>query len=357
MALRYPTPRELVEALQQRGDGARAQLHEMLSAPIDRLMEEMRVRYRFHHKRETLTHNALHAAEMYLRTRPVSSFASLAWPAFRAAVLLHIAKLASQPERQQNPARLSPGSLPRSLCYDSEVFSLPYERAGDSWFSGDWFGGREAADGSLWILVADITGHGYYAYLLASTLPGVWQHCWEPAPATPAELLAAMHDLLKDCLPDGVYVECTLVRLHTDGEVVAAPAGGSRLLLRRGRQETPLLLKMRGAWLGLIRPSPNDQRTWMLEDGDELLLATDGLFDQLYEHSPIDVVKRLGRIAGGASLFERVRALLYQALEQTPQKDDITMVLVRRHGRVAEAAVSRPHGDLSSPNGTADVPV
>lgn len=357
MALGYPTPSELVEALQQRGDGARPQLHEMLYAPIDRLMEAMRGRYHLQNKQETLTRNALHAAETYLRTRPVSVFASMEWPAFRAAVLLHIAKLASQPPGQQIVERSPPGHLPRSLGYDSEVYSLPYERFGDSWFSGDWFGGREAADGSVWILVADITGHGYHAYLLASTLPGVWQRCWESAPSTPAEFLAAMHDLLEDCLPDGVYVECTLARLNPDGEIVAAPAGGSRLLLRRGRQETPVLVKMRGAWLGLLRPSPGDQQTWTLEDGDELLLATDGLFDQLHEHSSIDVVQRLGRIAAGASLFERLRALLQQALEHTEQKDDITMVLVRRHGRVAEAAAAGPHEDLSSPNGTADVSV
>ncbi|HTU20420.1 MAG TPA: PP2C family protein-serine/threonine phosphatase [Gemmataceae bacterium] len=357
MAPRYPTPPDLVEALQQRGDGARAQLHEMLYFPIDRLMEAMRGRYRLQHEQEMLTRNALHAGETYLRTRPISTFASVSWPAFRAAVLLHIAKLASQPQAPQLVSRSRQGELPRSLCYSSEIYSLPYERVGDSWFSGDWFGGRELSDGSLWILLADITGHGYHAYLLASTLPDIWQRCWEPAPSTPAELLAAMHDLLADCLPEGVYVECTLARLYSDGEVVVAPAGGSRLLLRRGRQETPVLLKMRGPWLGLIRPSPAEQQTWTLEDGDELLLATDGLFDQLHEHTPIDVVQRLGRIAGGAGLFERVRALLQQALEHTEQKDDITMVLVRRHGRIAEAAAAGPHEDLSSPNGTADVSV
>jgi hypothetical protein len=151
MAWRYPTPRELVEALQQRGDGARAQLHEMLYTPIDRLMEAMRGRYRLQHKQETLTRNALHAAETYLRTRSVSWFASMDWPAFRAAVLLHVAKLASQPHGQPVVERTRPEQLPTSLGYDSEFFSLPYERIGDSWFGGDWFGSRESADGSLWI--------------------------------------------------------------------------------------------------------------------------------------------------------------------------------------------------------------
>src|SRR5262249_24642875 len=141
--------------------------------------------------------------------------------------------------------------------------------------------------------------------LLASTLPGVWRTCWESAPMAPAELLAAMHDLLADCLPEGVYVECTLARLHSEGEVVVVPAGGSRLLLRRGPQDKPMFVKLRGAWLVLACPSRGDQRTWTLEDGGELLLATDGLFDQLHERGSSEQPEWLGRLGGGGCLFER----------------------------------------------------
>ena len=315
-------------------------------------MEELRSRYRLNHKGAILTRNALHAAETYLRTRPDSSFAALAWPAFRAAVLLYVAKLASHPHGQQTPERMTPGALPRALRYDSEVFFLPYERIGDYWFGGDWFGGRVSADGSLWILLADITGHGYHAYLLAGALPSVWQRCWQTTPTAPAELLANMHDLLEDCLPEGIYVECTLICLRPDGQVVVAPAGGSLLLLGRGQMEKPILLKLRGGWLGLMRPSADDQQTWNLQDGDELLLATDGLFDQLHEDSPVDVVERLGRRDGSAGLFERVRDLLEQALKQTAQKDDITMVRVLRR-----AASDVRRGDLPFANGGNDVSV
>jgi serine phosphatase RsbU (regulator of sigma subunit) len=343
MARHYSTPRRLVEALQQRGDGARAQLHEMLHAPLARLMENLRSRYRLSHKAEILTRNALHAAETYLRTRTDASFAALDWPAFRAAVLLHIAKLASQPHGQQNAARTTPSALPSSRCYDSRSFSLPHERVGDFWFGGDWFGGREAADGALWILLADITGHGYHAYLLASALPAVWQRCWDAAPAAPADLLAKMHDVLQDCLPEGVYAECTLVCLRSDGEVVVGPAGGSRLLLARAADDKPILLKLRGGWLGLIRPSRAEQQTWTLQEGDEMLLATDGLFDQLQEYSPADPLERLPPSENGSDLFERVSDLLQQALAHTTQQDDITMVRVLRRPRNA--------------NGSNDVPV
>jgi serine phosphatase RsbU (regulator of sigma subunit) len=351
MAQRYSTPRHLVEALQQRGDGARAQLHDMLHAPLTRLMEELRSRFRLQHKSEILTRNALHAAETYIRTLPQASFATLAWPAFRAAVLLHIAKLASQPHGQSSPERMPPTALPHTLRYGSEVFFLPHERIGDFWFGGDWFGGHVSADGALWILLADITGHGYHAYLLASALPGVWQRCWETPPSAPVQLLADMHDLLEDCLPEGVYVECTLACLHSDGRIVVVPAGGSRLLLRRGNGHKTILLKLRGGWLGLIRPSVNDQQTLSLQEGGELVLATDGLFDQLHEYRPVDGIDSL--IRGEGDLFERVCDLLQQALKQTTQKDDITVVRVIRR-----AAPDVRREDLpSSDNGCSDVPV
>ncbi len=354
MASPYPTPRELVEALQQRGEGAREQLQTLLRTPLAHLMEELRGRHRLRPTGAMLTRHALHAAETYLRTRPAQTFASMTWTAFRGAVLLHVAKLAAQPYGRRSGSATAPAPLPRSPGYDSETLFQPHEQVGDYWFGGDWFGGFETADGSLWVLVADITGHGYYAYLLASTLPGVWRTCWESAPAAPAELLASMHDLLADCLPEGVYVECTLARLHPEGEVVVVPAGGSRLLLRRGPHEKPILVTLRGAWLGLVRPSRGEQRTWTLATGGELLLATDGLFDQLHEPGSSEQPEWLGHLGGGC-LFERVRELLRQALERAPQKDDITVVLLRR--RAAEPAASLPGVDLSSPNEAGDVSV
>jgi sigma-B regulation protein RsbU (phosphoserine phosphatase) len=320
-------------------------------------MDELRTRHGLGRNGASLTERTLHAAETYLRTRPPQLFASMTWTAFRGSVLLHLAKLVSQPFGQRVGPGVLPGRLPQSPRYHSEALFLPHERVGDYWFGGDWFGGRESDDGSLWVLVADITGHGYFAYLVASSLPSVWQACWESAPAAPSDLLGAMHDLLQDCLPEGVYVECTLVRLAPEGEVVAAPAGGTRLLLRCRRQDRPMLVKLRGTWLGLARPSAGDQHTCTLDEGDELLLATDGVFDQLHEQYEGEVVEHLAHGAGASSLFECVRHLLRQALQRAPQKDDITMVLVRRRASIEEAVPPLPCAEFSSSNEAGDVSV
>src|SRR5262249_61905303 len=196
------------------------------------------------------------------------------------------------------------------------------------------------------VITAPITGAVCFPRPRGSAQPGVWDASCTPVapgPAQPAVRLAAMHDLLRDCLPEGVYVECPLARLSPEGEATVAPAGGSRLLLRRGGSPRPDLLKLRGTWLGLGAPSAGDQRTWVLGHGDELLLGTDGAFDHLaegeYFAEPLDLARHA---PAAATLFDAVRHLLEQALAKVPQKDDITVVLLRRRTPVPEGPPAAP---------------
>jgi hypothetical protein len=337
MEPRYRTPRELVEALHGRAAGARAQFGHLLREPLARLLGQFLARHGLEEDRALLTLHALHAAETYLRTRPPAAFAGTSWAAFRGAVLLHVAKVAFQPYGGQTGPHGAPLPLPESPLYDSRTFFRPYERLGNHWFGGDWFAGRLAPDGCLWVVLADITGHGYFAYLLACGLPFVWQRAWATLGSErpqPAEVLTAMHHLLADCLPEGVFVEAALARLAPDGTVTVAPAGGTRLLLRRGRSARPAVLTLRGMWLGLRPPSVDDQGSWVLGHDDELLLASDGIFDQLADHGGAEAVLLTD---AGATLFDAVHERLHHALARGPQKDDLTMVLLRRRARVEGA--------------------
>jgi hypothetical protein len=366
MEPRYRTPQELVEGLQGRGGGARAQMWQLLRDPLHHLMGELITRHGLDEDQDLLTRHALHSAETTLRSRPASGFAGMSWRAFRGSVLVEMARLALNPHGggSFSPAGLLP--LPESPAYQYRTFSRPYSRLGDSFFGGDWVTGRHLEDGSLWLLLADVTGHGYYAYLLACGLPALWQRCWsrypEP-PAEPADLLAAMHEILADCMPEGIYLECTLVRLLQGGEVTVVPAGGIRLVVRSGAGR-PSLVKLRGAWLGLRAPSLDEQCTLALSHGDELLLATDGVFDQLEDDGGPDVVLEPNP---DESLFDNVRELLERSLQRGPQRDDITMVLVRRRA-AQEATTTLPFSGsaagrlvdvpgTSRENGAGDVPV
>jgi len=324
-----------MEALQSRDRSAREHFWQLLRPAFARLIDRLVAQHQLTGQRDRLLLHVLHTAETWLRTRPLQEFHQIGWEAFQAAVLLHVAKVAVSPFGRQ-PATLPPGQqsplpLPDSPGYHTQAVFLPYQQLGNAWFGGDWYGGARAGDGSLWLLLADITGHGYHAYLLASALPSVWQKCWALVSQTgcePADLLAQMHHLFEDCFPEGVFVEATLIRLEVNGIATVVPAGGSRLLLRRTGAAQADLISLRGAWLGLAPPSPADQRSWALQPDDELILGTDGLFDQLAFLLGRDVPDL--RQLEGAGLFERLQQLLQTALRQKGQSDDITVVALRR---------------------------
>lgn len=334
MASRFPTPLALVQALHNREDAARRQFRDWLAPPIQRLVHDLAARHQLPHRLDRLTSHALHAAETYLRMRPAQDFARMSEPAFRAAVLLQVARQIVQPFGRNDAISCAPEPLPQTESYQSQTLYLPCETVGTFRFGGDWYGGRRDEAGRLWILVADVTGHGYAAYLLANALPAVWRRCWaEPRPnaESPSDVLGVLHDLLVDCLPEDVYVECTLVRLDPDGRVTAASAGGARLFVGEPTAGRLEMLRLRGIWLGFEAPAPFEQHDRVLAVGDELLLGTDGVFDQLLEYGGpgCDLVAMI-RAEPGDSLLESVRRLLDRALANETQKDDITIVTVQR---------------------------
>ncbi len=356
MDQRYHTPQELVEGLHGRRPGARAQLWQLLREPLTHLMHKLISRHGLDEEGDLLTTHALHSAETGLRSRQPGAFAGVSWSAFRGSLLVQMARLATQPHGNPTLADSpAPLPLPDSPGYVSQTFSRPYTRLGHHFFGGDWYAGRQLDDGSLWVFLADVTGHGYFAYLLASGLPALWQECWNMhahRTPEPIELLTSMHELLCESMPEGIFLEGILVRLDSDGEATVVSAGGTRLLLRRGSRR-PDLLKLRGAWLGLRAPSSDEQHCFSLDDGDELLLATDGVFDQL-EDSGNDGTFPAG-LTGG--LFDSMRRQIEQSLAHGPQKDDITMVLLRRRAPREQPARTIPIRQIASSNGAGDVPV
>lgn len=335
MASPCPTPRRLVEALHERGDEARQQLWQVLGHAAGQLVGECIARHGLSHNPQRLTDYALHSVETYLRTRPQGEFEGLSWTAFVGSCLIYLAKLTFRPSVVPSERIWEPDALPEGAGYQTQAIFLPFEKIGDVRVGGDWCGGTRARDGSLWVIIADVTGHGYCAYLLANSMPYVWGACWDAAPShccPPNVLLEGLHRQLEGCLPEGLYVEGTLVRMNPNGEVAIAPAGGTRLLLRRRGERSVAWHRLSGSWLGLAPPQAEDQRTWILDTEDEIVLGTDGLFDQIATIVPsgdplVDLIANRGP---SSTLFVLVHHLLQEGLRTHPQVDDITMVTLRR---------------------------
>jgi hypothetical protein len=330
-----PTPFELVTALRA-GDGqARGVLEAWCGEPITRLVMAVADRHGLASgPAEMLTRRGLRWLEMYLRARDTSLYEGLGRQTFVISLLLATYRWLDplDPNRCE-PLSLSP-SEPHFDAYEVRSYTRPLD-----WVGGDWWDHDVVPGKVLWVIIGDVTGHGYPAFLLAAGLPHLWRaKAMAELRVTiqePRALLGAVGRELEAVLPDDLFVEAVLGRFAASGDAVLAAAGGCRPILRRSQADLPEFYSLSGCLLGL-EIGDRDQRSWSLEDGDELLLATDGLFDQ-----PSHDQERLGKqlaelcrqqLTSRPDLHGAVLEVLGRVLEENAQHDDITVITLRRHG-------------------------
>ncbi len=339
-----PSPDELIEALLQGDADARSCLDRWCRRPIDRLVG-LAIERRPGRDREALVGRTLRWAEMYLRSRGPSAFSGMGRNAFIIAICVaayrvlcphspgHEPALVGNSEDRRPAPEVSP--LPESRTYRLRSLSRPFDEVG-----GDWCLAEAGPEDALWIIVADVTGHGYVAHILAAGLPDLWRARRitgiRSGGCSPGELLEVLDRELAACLPEEVFVEATLGRFSADGRISVAGAGKCCVALRRSGQHRVDLHDFGGILLGLGLDG-RDQREWSLEVGDELLLSSDGLHEQPCDENNQQLKAGMGGrverwLASGHDLHDAVLETLEETLRAYPQADDITFVTVSHRG-------------------------
>jgi serine phosphatase RsbU (regulator of sigma subunit) len=271
---------------------------------------------------------------MVLRARDPAVYEGIGQKTFLLSLMVAAYRWLDPLDRNQSEALALFQAEPEFAAFKVRSYSRPLERVGGDWWDHDSQPGRV-----LWVILGDVTGHGYPAYLLAAGLPQLWRSTTikelRASTHEPRELLGALGRELEAVLPDDLFVEAVLGRFGASGEAVLAAAGGCRPILRRSKTDVPELHSLSGCLLGL-ELGDRDQCSWMLDDGDEVMLATDGLFDQ-----PCGAQDRLGKrlaelcgaqLASGRDLHAAALDVLCRILEENAQHDDITVITLRRHG-------------------------
>ena len=191
------------------------------------------------------------------------------------------------------------------------------------------------------ILVSDVSGHGVSSAMITGMVKQAFHAALQEdfAPAAVLERIAAASQLF----PDGKYVTATAVRFRPASSLLEYASAGHPpgLLLRSDGSIVPLEPSA-----PIIHPAlPQwhyEQRIVRMEEGDQLLLYTDGLteaqngdgdefgFERLVALAP--------QLAGSTTSIEAVRPDLLATLRQElarfaggrPLDDDLTLALVRR---------------------------
>jgi sigma-B regulation protein RsbU (phosphoserine phosphatase) len=202
-----------------------------------------------------------------------------------------------------------PEEVPRVAGLDLAARYVPATEV-----AGDFYDFLPAEGRRAGLLIADVSGHGVPAALVASMLK-VAAAAEIPHAASPARVLSEINQIFHGKLRNQfITAFCVFCDLEA-GRITWSGAGHPPALLWRGREGKVEELAQGGPVMGRLRRAVYAEASLPLEPGDRLLLFTDGIPEAL---SP----------AGEPFGDERLQALLADHAAQSPE-------------RIAEALLAR----------------
>jgi serine phosphatase RsbU (regulator of sigma subunit) len=234
---------------------------------------------------------------------------------------------------QETQESLLPRSLPQIEQYRVRAFNRPTRYVGGDFYeflplnSGDWLG-----------VLGDVSGKGIAAALLSSMVLGALS--MEVCSGTQtAEVLNRINGLLWGKSLPHQFVTLFLFVLSPDGTGHFISAGHNPARLFRAATGKIERLVSPGYALGMIDTASWESRELHLDDGDILIVYSDGVTDAENEREEMFGEERLREIirhegpSGSHALEQKLLHELQNFTQGMPQSDDITFVMIERNRR------------------------
>ncbi len=144
--------------------------------------------------------------------------------------------------------------------------------------AGDFYDYLVIDDNRIGILVADVSGHGVPASLIASMVKIAFVSQRSLA-SDPGRVLAGINQMLCGQL-ESDFVTAGYLFVDTAKQIASyAGAGHPPLLLRRRREQAIIAVRERGIILGQVAHAGYDNTDLKLQKGDRFILYTDGIVE------------------------------------------------------------------------------
>jgi len=227
--------------------------------------------------------------------------------------------------------KLFPASAPALPGFDLAGLSIPAEATG-----GDYFDYLCFPDGSVGVVIGDVTGHGFGpALLMAATR--AYLRALAQTYTDVGTILTLANRVLAQDIGDDLFVTMLLVRLDPGiRSVQYASAGHPTGYLLDAAGQVRVMLKSTAIPLGVVPDfTYATSEALQLEPGDLVLCLTDGIAEaRTPDQTPFGVDRILEFVrTNRADNARRIVTDLYQAVrafaQNTPQRDDITAVVLK----------------------------
>lgn len=226
--------------------------------------------------------------------------------------------------------RLLPHSVPQIPGY--ELFG---EADACRAVGGDYYDFVGLRGGSLGVVIGDVSGKGMAAALLMASMQAVFRTVAD-VEAPPSQMVSSLNRHLIRSANPNKFASFFMGALKPEtGELTYVNAGHNPPVLVRAGGEVERL-PAGGVVLGVFEDAPFEERVVMLNQGDLLVLYSDGVTEQVDpedeefgEQRLIDTV-RTSRSRPASEIHAAVLDALKEFMGEAPQYDDATLVVIRR---------------------------
>jgi phosphoserine phosphatase RsbU/P len=187
---------------------------------------------------------------------------------------------------------------------------------------GDFFDALNTKDG-LAVVLADVSGKGVSAALLASTLQGmIYSHLLAGMPLL--DVIAAVNRFFTDKLVGEKYATVLLARLRRDGELEYVNCGHvPPLLVCAGEVIRP---PHGNVPVGLLAGATFESATCQMKSGDRFIIVTDGVTEAENPAGDFFEDFRLEAAAAKSPTLEGIFSAVTEFCAGNPLSDDCTVV-------------------------------
>jgi sigma-B regulation protein RsbU (phosphoserine phosphatase) len=187
---------------------------------------------------------------------------------------------------------------------------------------GDFYDAVNTKDG-LAVVLADVSGKGVSAALLASTLQGmIYSHLIAGMPLL--DVVTAVNRYFSERLMGEKYATLLLARLRSDGDLEYVNCGHVQPLLICGKEV--LRLPHGNVPVGLLADAVFESARCQLKSGDRFMLVTDGVTEAENSMGDFFEDSRLELAAANSPSWQGILAAVSEFCSGNPLNDDCTVV-------------------------------
>ena len=205
---------------------------------------------------------------------------------------------------------LMQGNKQQSPGFAVQTAYLPATEVG-----GDFFRVDHYEDGSVSIIVGDVSGKGLKAAMMVSIILGA---LWGCKLRSPSQILKHLNEVLFGQI-DG-FATCCAALISRDGRLTIANAGHLSPYLNGSELETSGSLP-----LGIASDISYDEDEYSIASGQQIMLLSDGVVEAINENGDLLGFERTQQMSTATA------SSVAEAARRFGQEDDITVVTVTRN--------------------------